>query len=183
MVSITGGRLLPHDWYPDLLPENVSIGDRSWLYSSYAFLHYASRRPNGVRIGRDTGVYDGTRFQLGPDGEVSIGDFVTLVSVIFATNGRISIGDYAFIAHDVVFADDPFPAPSGAPGTAGSAGGEFKIGRNVWIGAQATLLGDVKIGEGSVVGAAAVVTGEVRPYTIVAGNPARIVGRVPHGKR
>lgn len=52
-----------------------------------------------------------------------------------------------------------------------------EIGPDVWIGGGAVILGGVRIGEGSVVGAASIVTRDVEPYTIVAGNPARPVGR------
>ena len=50
-----------------------------------------------------------------------------------------------------------------------------RIGRNVWIGAGATILKGVTIGENSVVAAGAVVTKSVEPNTIVAGNPAQVV--------
>ena len=47
---------------------------------------------------------------------------------------------------------------------------------DVWIGFNATILKGVKIGKGAVVGACSVVTKDVEPYTIVVGNPARVVG-------
>jgi acetyltransferase-like isoleucine patch superfamily enzyme len=46
---------------------------------------------------------------------------------------------------------------------------------NVWIGFDAIILPGVTIGEGSIVGARSVVTEDVPPYTIAAGNPARII--------
>jgi acetyltransferase-like isoleucine patch superfamily enzyme len=52
------------------------------------------------------------------------------------------------------------------------------IGDRVFIGANATVLMGVSVGEGAVVGAGAVVTSDVEPYTIVAGVPARRIGRV-----
>lgn len=48
---------------------------------------------------------------------------------------------------------------------------------DVWIGARVTILPGVKIGEGSVIGAGSVVTKEVPPYTVVGGNPARVLKR------
>ena len=51
------------------------------------------------------------------------------------------------------------------------------IGNDVWLGHRSIVLGGVSIGDGAVVGAGAVVTRNVDPYTIVAGNPARPVGR------
>ena len=53
--------------------------------------------------------------------------------------------------------------------------GDTVIGADVWIGTQATILPGITIGAGSVVAAQSVVTRDVPPYTIVAGNPARIV--------
>ena len=49
------------------------------------------------------------------------------------------------------------------------------IGPNVWIGFDSCLLPGVTIGQGAVVGARSVVTTDVPPYTIVAGNPARVI--------
>jgi acetyltransferase-like isoleucine patch superfamily enzyme len=50
-----------------------------------------------------------------------------------------------------------------------------KIGRDVWIGANAVILGGVTIGEGAVVAAGAVVNRDVAAGAVVAGVPARIV--------
>lgn len=53
------------------------------------------------------------------------------------------------------------------------------IGKNAWIGAGATILPGVTVGDNAVVGAASVVTKDVAPDTIVAGNPARFIKRIP----
>lgn len=52
------------------------------------------------------------------------------------------------------------------------------VGRNVWIGAGATILQGVTIGDDAVVAASAVVTGDVPPAVLVAGVPARVVKSV-----
>ena len=57
------------------------------------------------------------------------------------------------------------------------------VGDDVWIGQRATLLPGVEIGCGSIIGACAVVSRSVPPYSIVVGNPARIVkSRIPHNE-
>ena len=50
-----------------------------------------------------------------------------------------------------------------------------RIKRNVWIGANATILPGVTIGENAVVGAGSVVTKDVPDNAVVAGNPARLI--------
>lgn len=52
-------------------------------------------------------------------------------------------------------------------------GGPIVVGNDVWVGRGAVVHAGVTIGDGAVVGARAVVTGDVRPYAVVAGDPAR----------
>ena len=56
-------------------------------------------------------------------------------------------------------------------------GPDTLIGNDVWIGAGATILPGAHLGDGVIVGAGAVVVGNVPPYSVVAGNPARILRR------
>lgn len=53
--------------------------------------------------------------------------------------------------------------------------GPITIGKGVWIGAGSIILSGVEIGEGAVVGAGSVVTKSVPPYSVVAGNPAKLI--------
>ena len=53
--------------------------------------------------------------------------------------------------------------------------GPVIIGNDVWIGDKATILPGVTIGDGAVIAANAVVTKDVPAYSVVAGNPAKIV--------
>jgi galactoside O-acetyltransferase len=57
------------------------------------------------------------------------------------------------------------------------------IGDKVWIGFGASILKGVTIGEGAVIGAGAVVTRAVPAYTVVGGNPARVVRQLDDGER
>jgi acetyltransferase-like isoleucine patch superfamily enzyme len=131
-----------------------------------------------VCIGHDTGIYNGTFFDIGPAGEVRIGDYCTVVGAIISTNQRVSVGDYAMFAHEVVLADASSMVPESAdhePPGAGPLEDSIVVGDKAWIGTRAVLLRGARIGEGAIVGAGTVVNGNVPPHTIVAGNPARII--------
>ena len=53
--------------------------------------------------------------------------------------------------------------------------GDTVIGNDVWIGQNAVILPGVHIGDGAIIGANSVVGSDVEPYTIVIGNPAKIL--------
>ena len=56
--------------------------------------------------------------------------------------------------------------------------GPIVIEDKAWIGFDAVILKGVRVGEGAVIGARSVVTRDVEPYTIVAGNPAKMIRRI-----
>lgn len=165
---------LEHDWFAAELPGNVELGEGTWLHSAFAFRHHRARGEAAVRVGRHSGVYRGSWFDTGPDAEVTIGDYTTIVGAIFATNGRVTVGDHVFIAHEVVIADGPFARPGGH-GTAR----DIEIGDGAWIGMRAVLLGGAVIGEDAVVGAGTVVDFEVPARCTVAGDPPRVLAQSP----
>lgn len=178
MTAAASAGPMSHDWFPRPLPDNVQLGTESWLYSAFAFIHCRSTRVNAFRTGRACGIYNGCFFELGPNGQVQIGDYSTLVGVIVSTNAIVRIGSYCFIAHEVVVADTAIAAPpqhdAGAPAAAEHT--SVVLGDDVWIGAGAVLLQGARIGDGAIVGAGAVVDFEVPPFAIVAGNPAGLIG-------
>ncbi|WP_303029278.1 CatB-related O-acetyltransferase [uncultured Duncaniella sp.] len=53
--------------------------------------------------------------------------------------------------------------------------GDTVIGNDVWIGQNSTILPGIHIGDGAIIGLNSVVSKDVEPYTIVAGNPARVI--------
>lgn len=164
------------DWFPAPLPDNVELGEGTWVHSSYVFLHYRSERPCGLRVGRNTGIYIDSFFELGPEGEMLVGHHCTLAGPIVSTNGRVEIGDRAIVSREVVIADGPVAAPPLPETPSGRAPGTtIVIGDDVWIGTRAVLLPGAGLGDGAIVGAAAVVDFEVPPRAVVAGNPARVV--------
>lgn len=59
----------------------------------------------------------------------------------------------------------------------------IKICDNAWIGMNCIILKGVTIGEGAIIGAGSVVTKSVPPWTIVGGNPAKVIKEIPIEKR
>src|SRR5579862_3449694 len=102
---------LEHDWYAADLPSGVEIGERAWLYSSFAFLHCRSEKRPSVTIGDDSGVYNGTFFELGAGGSLRLGRFSTLVGAIIRYDCAVLIGSYVYVAHEVVMAESFAIAP------------------------------------------------------------------------
>jgi acetyltransferase-like isoleucine patch superfamily enzyme len=69
---------------------------------------------------------------------------------------------------------DSWPEAAGITGHPQS-NGDVNIGNDVWLGANCTILSGVTIGDGAVVAASSIVTKDVRPYSIVGGNPAKLI--------
>lgn len=172
-------RTLSHDWYRRYLPDNVDIGERSWLHSTLALRHFHSERPRGLRIGADVGLYEGTFFDVGPRGEIDIGDFTMMVGAVISTRVRVTIGSHVLVSSQVVIADawDAVPHAARHARVHGvrHAPASVVIGAGAWIGTRAMVVG-AEVGEGAIVGAGAVVLTHIPPYAVAAGVPARIVG-------
>ena len=97
----------------------------------------------------------------------------------FQDQGGIEIGDGSLIGHQVVIATlnhDPDPEKR-----AGMIPAPVKIGRNVWIGAHATILPGVTVGDGAIIGGGAVVTKNIPAYAVAVGVPARVIKSVKKG--
>ncbi len=127
------------------------------------------------RLGSGTGVQMGCRFlsrnvELGRRNVINFGCLFDGRGYAIRTGDDVSIGPAATLltlGHDVrspAFAD---------------RGGPITIGSRAWIAYGALLLPNVNVGEGAVVGAGSVVTRDVAPFSIVAGNPAKVIGQRP----
>src|SRR3569832_2167793 len=101
----------------------------------------------------------------------------------------ITVGPLVKIGRNVLIADrvsligydghplDPIARANHQPAPK-EEGRPIIIEDNVWVCSNATILKGVTLGEGSVVATHAVVTADVPPYTVAAGNPARVVKRL-----
>jgi acetyltransferase-like isoleucine patch superfamily enzyme len=127
-------------------------------------------------------------------GSIRIGDwvFVGSGSHIWSAAGVI-IGNRVLVSHNVSvldtnshpldakarFAQSKAILSTGHPRTdPGIESAPVRIGDDAWISYGASVLRGVTIGEGAIVGAASVVTRDVEPWTVVAGNPARVIRKL-----
>ena len=86
--------------------------------------------------------------------------------------GTIEIGEDCAIAPNVLIRDCDSHKIVGQEDKSVK---DIKIGKHVWIGQNATILKGVTIGDGAIIGANAVVTKDVPTFSVVAGNPAKVI--------
>ncbi len=94
----------------------------------------------------------------------------------------VMIEDDVFVGHGVTFINDKYPRATNGDGGLQSED-DWKVvptvvKKGASIGSGSTILCNVTIGEKAIVGSGSVVTKDVPAFTIVAGNPARIVRRI-----
>lgn len=147
-----------------------------------------------VKLGRDVKIYSfvnlygceiGDETKIGTFVEIQrgvvIGKRVKISSHSFICEG-VRIEDEVFIGHGVMFINDLFPRASNPDGSMQVDGDwtfvRTHIHRRASIGSNATILGGVTIGEGAMVGAGSMVTKDVPPFSVVAGNPAKIIRKI-----
>lgn len=99
----------------------------------------------------------------------------------FQDHGGVTLGDGCQIGHNVVFATLNHGLEPADRGTTYPA--PIVLGRNVWVGSNATILQGVTIGDNAVVAAGAVVSRDVPANTIVGGVPARIIKRIDNPEK
>lgn len=120
---------------------------------------------HGIDVGYGTygGAFDTTKIA----GGTVFGNYCSIAPNVYVFNGNHPL---AFFSQHPIFYNPKigFVNEEQIPRT------KLIIGHDVWIGANAIILPSVsRIGNGAVIGAGTVVTRDVKPYEVVAGNPAR----------
>lgn len=102
-----------------------------------------------------------------------IGKFCQIASgVTFIMNGANHLQDSVSTFPFAIFSEDWKDAMAGK---SYPTKGNTEIGNDVWIGFDVTIMPGVKIGNGAIIGSKSVVTKDVEPYSIVGGNPAKLI--------
>jgi len=155
--------------YPIYAEKGVFIADNAKLFTS--------RGDQEIRIGEGTYIAATTRIY----NSVLIGAHCSVNTgcMIDGSDAGITIGDHTRIAADCsMFAFNHYFKETDRPiHEQGIQSRGIRIGSDCGIGARSIILDGVTIGNHGFVAAGSVVTKDVEPYMIVAGNPARPIGR------
>ena len=145
--------------------DDVTIGESTKIWH---FSHIQS----GSSIGKKCSI--GQNVNIGNN--VQIGNNVKIQNNVSVYEGVV-LEDFVFCGPSMVFTNIKIPR-SEFP----QRGSEFYlktiVKRSASIGANATIVCGVTIGEYALIGSGAVVTKDVPPYSLVVGNPAKIIGKV-----
>lgn len=150
-----------------IIYEDVIIGKGSLVGDNSSIM------PN-VRIGEEVLISRGVTVNT----EVTIGNNTRIMDNSHIT-GRVSIGKNVFISVGVSMANDNLFGKNGYDDNVIGA----TIEDYVSVGVGSIILPGVKIGKGSIIAAGSVVKKDVPEYVVVAGNPAKIVSKVPTSMR
>lgn len=150
-----------------------------------------------ITIGACTHV-KGELLTFGHGGKIAIGEFCFIGEQTRIWSAKeITLGDRVLISHNVnIFDNDTHPVnpqarheqfkqiiTTGQPKSIDLKERPVIIADDVLIGCNSIILPGVLIGKGAIVGAGSVVTRDVPPYTIVAGNPAKVIREIPEDER
>lgn len=138
---------------------NVNIGSFCRITVSTEFGGHKVKSANKIRIKIGDNVDIGNNSFLSANNQIEIGNHVIMSAYVFVTDHDHGFSDFSKNLHE-----QPL-----------SEGGYVKIGDNVFLGTKCSVLKNVAIGEHSVVAANAVVVKDVPAYSIVAGNPGKII--------
>lgn len=132
----------------------------------------------GCEIGDDVKIGTFVEIQKG----ARIGNRCKISSHTFICEG-VELEDEVFVGHNVTFINDLYPRATNGNGDL-KGNGEWecvptRVKRGASIGSGATLLCGITVGERALIGAGSVVTKDVPAFTVVAGNPARVIKKLP----
>ncbi|MEK1893290.1 MAG: acyltransferase [Rhizobium sp.] len=153
-----------------MIAQNVRLGDGVVIHHPDLVNLYGCAIGAGTRIGTFVEIQK----------NASIAENCKISSHSFICEG-VTIEAGVFVGHGVMFTNDLHPRAVNIDGTLQSDSDWLVVPtlvkHHASIGSNATIIAGTTIGEGAQIGAGAVVTKDVPAYAIVAGVPAKIIGR------
>ena len=154
------------------------------------FIHESSYADDGTKIGEGTKIWHFSHIQTGSNigkncsigqnvnigNNVKIGNYVKIQNNVSVYEG-VELEDYVFCGPSMVFTNIKLPR-SEFPQRSSNYYVKTLVKKSASIGANATIICGVTIGEYALIGSGAVVTKDVPPFSLVVGNPGKIVGKV-----
>ncbi len=183
------------------IDDRIVVGEGTWLRDDFRWeVREKPKDMPAIEIG-DNCIIGGAFIIENESATIKIGDATTLGtgSMIVAGDATITIGNHVVMSFNVTFYNtnshsfeiserhnDLINVLAYLRGNRDTRGINWErivskdiiVEDDVWIGFGATILKGVRIGRGAVVGAKSVVTHDVEPFTIVAGNPAKVVKEI-----
>lgn len=138
------------------------------------------RNARGITLGARVEIEHDVYLKLvTAEARLRVGDFAFIgAGCEIDVAASVSIGAHTLLAPGVFITDHAHNfARAKRLDEQGSRIAPVAVGDDVWLGAKCVVLAGVTIGDGAIVGAGAVVTKDVAPCAIVAGVPAREIGR------
>ena len=160
------------------------------------YVHESSYVDNDVAIGEGTKIWHfshiqsgakiGTYCTLGQNvnvgNNVIIGNYVKIQNNVSVYEG-VELEDYVFCGPSMVFTNIKVPR-SEFPQKGNNFYVKTLVKKSASIGANVTIVCGVTIGEYALIGSGTVVTKDIPPYSLVVGNPGKVIGMVDKkGKR
>lgn len=111
---------------------------------------------------------------------IEFGDkFYANHNCVFLDVNKIIIGDNVMLGPAVQLYTATHPREASKRNSGRELGFPLKIGSNAWLGGGVIVNPGVTVGEGAVIGAGSVVTKNIPPGVVAAGNPARVIRKIP----
>lgn len=171
---VAGGELMQkfHELSQEALKITAEINNK---YHSPKELRKLFSKLIGKEVDETFGLFPPFYTDCGKNIKIGKNVFIN-VCCRFQDQGGIEIGDGTLIGHNTTIAtlNHDFNPKTRANITPNSV----KIGKNVWIGSDCTILPSVSIGDGAIIGAGSVVTKDIPENTIAVGNPAKIIRKI-----
>lgn len=147
-VVALGFNYLWRNWFLGNLVRVAPVGVRNFLH-----------RLRGVRMGRDCFIDPGATLETAYPENITLGDDVRVTAGAIVMTHIKAPHRLRDLGHVPVVVEP------------------VRLGSHSFIGVNSVVMPGVTVGEGAVVASGAVVLGDVPPYTMVAGNPAKVVKR------